>query len=211
MIALKSCASRAIHRTFITCMMPCATPDVKGYSANKFDTAEIAFILPLSYWLKQLTSEGREETGVPGENPDDELQKMQHTKARKFKPQPRFKLSLSHWWQGRTADMLTTTPFASPQYCDMRGVANLFYNFTLSVAAHATVSGYPSLRCTLLRDAKQAVKKQLRQYSMIRAQSSLVVFSYQSSRKVDIKRWYKYDIRRYLWLFLFMEIWQPVQ
>ena len=35
----------------------------------KFDRAKIAFILPLFYWLKQLTNEGREETGVPGENP----------------------------------------------------------------------------------------------------------------------------------------------
>ena len=29
------------------------------------------------------------ETGVPGESPDDELQKMPHTIARKFKPQTR--------------------------------------------------------------------------------------------------------------------------
>ena len=71
--------------------------------------------------------------------PDDELQKMQHTKARKFNPQTRFKLSLSHWWQGSKADMLTTAPYVPPQYCDIRGAANLIYNFSLSVAAHALV------------------------------------------------------------------------
>ena len=29
---------------------------------------------------------------------NDELQKMPHTKPRKFKPQPRFKPQLWHWW-----------------------------------------------------------------------------------------------------------------
>ena len=37
-------------------------------SANKFDRVEIAFTLALFYWLKPLTNEGGEETGVPGEN-----------------------------------------------------------------------------------------------------------------------------------------------
>ena len=35
----------------------------------KFDRAYIAFTLTLFHWLKPLTDEGREETGVPGENP----------------------------------------------------------------------------------------------------------------------------------------------
>ena len=38
-------------------------------SAVKFDEAEIAFTLAVFYWLKPLTNEGGEETGVPGENP----------------------------------------------------------------------------------------------------------------------------------------------
>ena len=38
-------------------------------SAIKFDRDEIAFILALLYWLKPLTDEEGEETGVPGENP----------------------------------------------------------------------------------------------------------------------------------------------
>ena len=39
--------------------------------------------------------------------PDDELQiKMSHTKARKFKPQPRLVLALWHWWQAEKADVL---------------------------------------------------------------------------------------------------------
>ena len=29
---------------------------------------EIAFTLALVYWLKQFTDEGKEETGIPGEN-----------------------------------------------------------------------------------------------------------------------------------------------
>ena len=64
-------------------------------SAIKFDIAEITFILALFYWLKLLTDEGGEETGVPAENTsDDELQKMSHTKAQKFKPQPRLEPAL---------------------------------------------------------------------------------------------------------------------
>ena len=38
-------------------------------SAIVFNRVEIAFILALFYWLKPLTDEGEEETGVPGENP----------------------------------------------------------------------------------------------------------------------------------------------
>ena len=38
-------------------------------SAIKFDRAEVAFMLALFYWLKPLTDEEGEETGVPGENP----------------------------------------------------------------------------------------------------------------------------------------------
>ena len=35
---------------------------------------------------ESLADEGREETGVPGKTPGDELQKMPHTAARRFKP-----------------------------------------------------------------------------------------------------------------------------
>ena len=38
-------------------------------SAFKFDRVELSFIFALFYWLKPLTDEGGEETGVPGENP----------------------------------------------------------------------------------------------------------------------------------------------
>ena len=37
--------------------------------------------------------EGRKQEN-PDKTPDDEFQKMTHTKARKFKPQPRLKLAL---------------------------------------------------------------------------------------------------------------------
>ena len=41
----------------------------RASSTIKFDRVEIAFIVALFYWLKPLTNEGGEETGVPGENP----------------------------------------------------------------------------------------------------------------------------------------------
>ena len=36
--------------------------------------------------MKPLTDEGREEPGYPEKTPGDDLQKMLHTKAGKFKP-----------------------------------------------------------------------------------------------------------------------------
>ena len=50
----------------------------------------------------------------PEKTPDDELQKMPHTKARKFKPQPRLEPTLQGWWQARKADVLTVTPSLAP-------------------------------------------------------------------------------------------------
>ena len=40
-------------------------------SAMKLNRVEIVFVLDLffSYWMKPLTDEGVEETGLPGENP----------------------------------------------------------------------------------------------------------------------------------------------
>ena len=47
----------------------------------------------------------------PEKTPDDELEKMLHTKARKFKPQQRLEPTLCHWLQAldREADVLTIT------------------------------------------------------------------------------------------------------
>ena len=42
--------------------------------------------------------------------PDDELQKMPHTTARRFKPQARLEPAQQHWWQAGKADVLTVTP-----------------------------------------------------------------------------------------------------
>ena len=63
-------------------------------SANKFDKVEIAIILALFYRLKPLTKEGGEKPEYPEKTLDDELQKMPHTKARKFKPQARLEPAL---------------------------------------------------------------------------------------------------------------------
>ena len=49
--------------------------------------------------------EGRKPE-YPEKTPGDELQKMQNTKARRFKPQARLELAQEHWWQARKADML---------------------------------------------------------------------------------------------------------
>ena len=46
--------------------------------------------------------------------PSNELQKMPHTKARRFKPKARLKPAQLHWWQTRKADMLTVTPHVTP-------------------------------------------------------------------------------------------------
>ena len=46
-------------------------------------------LLLLLLLAEQLTDKGGKETGVPGETPGGELQKMPHTEARKFKPQAR--------------------------------------------------------------------------------------------------------------------------
>ena len=45
--------------------------------------------------------------------PDEELQKMPHTKAQKSNPQLRLEPTL-HGWKGRKADMLTITPCIAP-------------------------------------------------------------------------------------------------
>ena len=53
--------------------------------------------------------------------PDDELQKMSRTKARKFKPQQRLEPAPKHWWHARKADVLTITPRVAPSIGGMLG------------------------------------------------------------------------------------------
>ena len=53
--------------------------------------------------------EGRKPE-YPEKTPGDELQKMPHTTARRFKPQERLEPAQKHWWQARKADMLTVAP-----------------------------------------------------------------------------------------------------
>ena len=48
---------------------------------------------------------------------------MPHTKAQKFKPEPRLKPTLKYWWQARKADVLTITSHVAPNVlatCKMR-------------------------------------------------------------------------------------------
>ena len=46
----------------------------------------------------------------PEKPPDDERQKMPHTTALKFMPQPRLEPAFKRWWQVWKADVLTYTP-----------------------------------------------------------------------------------------------------
>ena len=50
----------------------------------------------------------------PEKTPGNKLQKMPHTKARRFKPQARLKPAQQHSWQARKADVLTVTPHVAP-------------------------------------------------------------------------------------------------
>ena len=57
--------------------------------------------------------EGRKPE-YPQKTPGNELQKMPHTTARRFKPQATLEPVQKHWWQARKADMLTVTPRVAP-------------------------------------------------------------------------------------------------
>ena len=50
------------------------------------------------------------EPECPEKTPGDELQKIPHAKARRFKRQARLKPAQQHLWQARKADVLTVTP-----------------------------------------------------------------------------------------------------
>ena len=54
---------------------------LRDSSAVKFDRVEIAFIWVLFYWLKSLTDEAGEETGVPEKKPQQNKTKQQPKKT----------------------------------------------------------------------------------------------------------------------------------
>ena len=56
--------SGAHHMKCVVCHMVC-----RDSSTIRSDRVQTAFTLVVFYGLKQFTDEGREETGVPGENP----------------------------------------------------------------------------------------------------------------------------------------------
>ena len=71
--------------------------------------------------------EGRKPE-YPEKTLGDELQRMPHTKARRFKSQARLEPTQQHWWQARTADVLTVTPRVAPNdglFIGVRGVSVL--------------------------------------------------------------------------------------
>ena len=90
----QSCANHVHHVERLSCAT-CRTCYVTWYvvrwdsSAIKFDRVEIAFIWALFYgWAIKPMKEGRKPE-YPEKTPGDELQKMPHTYAWKFKPQAR--------------------------------------------------------------------------------------------------------------------------
>ena len=87
--------SRATLWEFIMSNMSCATRyEGTAHLLSLTELKSRVFQLFFFHRLKPVTDEGRDETGVPGENPDDELQKMSHIKARRFRPQPRLEPAL---------------------------------------------------------------------------------------------------------------------
>ena len=64
------CKSSATHRALIKCNMSCATwHEGIAHASIKFNRVQIGYIFALFHWMKRLTDEGGEETGVSGENP----------------------------------------------------------------------------------------------------------------------------------------------
>ena len=57
--------------------------------------------------------EGR-KLEYPERTPGDELTKIPHTKARRFKLQARLEPAQYHWWQALKTDVLTVTPPVAP-------------------------------------------------------------------------------------------------
>ena len=85
------------------------TPQLLSLTELKSYLFELHFI----GWTNTPMKKGRKPE-YPEKTPDDELQNMPHTKARKFKPQARPEPVQQHWWQAGKADVLTVTPHVAP-------------------------------------------------------------------------------------------------
>ena len=95
-----SCASVVLRATWYE-----GTAQLLSLTDLKSHLFELYFI----GWIIKPMKEGRKPE-YPEITPGDELQKMSHTTARRFKPQVRLEPAQQHWWQARKADMLTVTP-----------------------------------------------------------------------------------------------------
>ena len=84
------CKSHATYQARIKHNILCPTRyEETALLLSKTELKSHLFWLLLFFFcflVKPLTNEGREETGEPKKTPDDRLQKMTHSKARKFKP-----------------------------------------------------------------------------------------------------------------------------
>ena len=102
--------SRATHRALIRATCPITCHVVRGdSSAIKFEFNSLFFSFLFSFiLLTEPLKEGRKPE-YQEKTPGDELQKMPHTKPRRFKPQARLEPAQWHWWQARKADALIIT------------------------------------------------------------------------------------------------------
>ena len=103
-VKAQSCANHVQHIERLPVQYVCHVVG-RDSSAIKFDRAEIGFILALSYGLNHFPMKEGRKLEYPEKTPDDELQKMPRSKARKFKLHPTLEPALSHWWQARKAGM----------------------------------------------------------------------------------------------------------
>ena len=132
------CKSSATHQALVTCTMLCAMW-YKG-------TAQLLSLIELKSYLFYFISlaetiSWRRRGGnqsARGGNPDSVLQKMPHTKAWKFKSQPRLEPALKHWWQvlARKTEVLTITLCVAP--CWLAKVKGLLYEVYYSAVDKQT-------------------------------------------------------------------------
>ena len=87
----------------------------------------------------------------PEKIPDDELQKMPQTKARKFKLQARLEPAQQHLWQARKADVLTVISHVAPcRVTDYMYMSEAFSR-TGNISLEHVYFSYPQgLRCCCL-------------------------------------------------------------
>ena len=97
-----NCLQHAGNRVQITCSTESACHVQHGVchavgkdsSAIKFERVKLTFFLPSFYWLNHKPTKKGRKPEYPEKTPDDELQKMPHTKTRQIQPELRLEPAL---------------------------------------------------------------------------------------------------------------------